>query len=78
MILPCTGCDSRYDVTGHQAGQQFRCRCGTVLVLDARLVDGGTSQVGKLTWPHCGAGVARRAKSCDHWASHLLLKATFF
>ena len=75
MILACTGCDSRYDVTGHQAGQQFRCRCGTVLVLDARMVDAASSQAAKLTCPHCGAGVAPTAKSCDHCASALLLKA---
>ncbi len=72
MILACTGCDSRYDVTGHQVGQQFRCRCGTILVLDARLVE---AHVGKLSCPHCGAGVAPTAKSCDHCASALLLKA---
>lgn len=75
MILACTGCDSRYDVTGHQVGQQFRCRCGTVLVLDARTVEAASSQVGLLTCPHCGAGVAPTAKSCDHCASQLLLKA---
>ncbi len=75
MILACTGCDSRYDVTGHQSGQQFRCRCGTVLVLDARMAEAAASQVGLLTCPHCGAGVAPTAKSCDHCASALLLKA---
>lgn len=75
MILACTGCDSRYDVTGHRAGQQFRCRCGTVLVLEARMVDAAASQAGLLTCPHCGAGVSPTAKSCDHCAHELLLKA---
>lgn len=75
MILACTGCDCRYDVTGHPIGQQFRCRCGTVLVLDARTVGASASQAGLLTCPHCGAGVAPTAKACDHCASQLLLKA---
>jgi Zn-finger nucleic acid-binding protein len=33
MILACPACDSRYDVTGHPAGQQLRCRCGAMMTL---------------------------------------------
>jgi len=69
MILACTACDSRYDVTGHEIGQRFRCRCGQVLTLEAR------TQAGRLTCPHCGAGVDPSAKRCDHCSSALLLKA---
>lgn len=70
MILACTGCDSRYDVTGHPIGQQFRCRCGVVTTLTAP-----SDQVGRLACPQCGAGVSPHAKACDHCASELLLKA---
>ncbi len=70
MILACQGCDSRYDVTGHPVGQQFRCRCGTITVLAAP-----SPQAGLLACPHCGAGVAPTAKACDHCAHQLLLKA---
>ena len=35
MILACTGCDSRYDVSGYAVGQAFRCRCGAVTELRA-------------------------------------------
>src|SRR6478672_11380312 len=70
MILACTACDSRYDVTGHPIGQQFRCRCGQVMKLEAP-----SSQAGLLACPQCGAGVAPTAKACEHCASELLLKA---
>ncbi|MBA3457142.1 MAG: zf-TFIIB domain-containing protein [Deltaproteobacteria bacterium] len=69
MILACPACDSRYDVTGHDVGQKFRCRCGEVVTLKANM------QAGMLACPHCGAGVATSAKTCDHCSSHLLLKA---
>ena len=68
MILACPACDSRYDVTGHDAGQRFRCRCGEVVTLEAK------TQAGLLACPNCGAGVAPTAKTCDHCSSHLLLK----
>lgn len=70
MILACTACDSRYDVTGHEIGQKFRCRCGTLLTLEAP-----SPQAGLLACPTCGAGVAPTAKACDHCSSQLLLKA---
>jgi Zn-finger nucleic acid-binding protein len=70
MILACTSCDSRYDVTGHQIGQKFRCRCGTMLTLDAP-----SPQAGLLACPQCGAGVSPTAKACDHCEAQLLLKA---
>jgi hypothetical protein len=70
MILACTGCDSRYDVTGYPVGQQFRCRCGTVLRLDEP-----SPQAGLLACPHCGAGVAPTASTCAHCTQQLLLKA---
>lgn len=69
MILACPACDSRYDVTGHEVGQKFRCRCGEVVTLAAKM------QAGMLACPQCGAGVATSAKTCDHCSSHLLLKA---
>lgn len=70
MILACPTCDSRYDVTGYPTGQQFRCRCGTVVTLQAP-----ATQAGMLTCPHCGAGVAEDAQRCDHCNTELLLKA---
>lgn len=70
MILGCSGCHSRYDVTGHAVGQQFRCRCGQVLTLEAP-----SPQAGLLACPHCGAGVAPTASSCQHCSNELLLKA---
>lgn len=70
MILACPSCDSRYDVTGHPLGQQFRCRCGTVTTLAAP-----SAQAGLLACPQCGAGVAPAAKACEHCAAELLLKA---
>ena len=33
MIVECSGCHLRYDVTGRPPGTQARCRCGTVFVL---------------------------------------------
>lgn len=69
MILACTGCDGRYDVTGHPIGQQFRCRCGAVMTLEAP-----SSQAGQLACPQCGAGVAPHAKACEFCAAELLLK----
>lgn len=70
MILACSGCDSRYDVTGHPVGQQFRCRCGTINTLEAP-----SSQAGLLSCPHCGAGVAPSATQCSFCTHELLLKA---
>ncbi len=69
MIVACAGCDSRYDVTGHPIGQQFRCRCGAMLTVEAP-----SSQAGQLACPHCGAGVSPAAKACAHCAAELLLK----
>ena len=68
MILACPACDSRYDVTGHDVGQKFRCRCGEVVTLQAN------TQAGMLACPNCGAGVSQSAKSCEHCSAHLLLK----
>ena len=70
MILACPTCDSRYDVTGYPAGQQFRCRCGTVVTLQAP-----ATQAGMLTCPHCGAGVSEDSQRCEHCNSELLLKS---
>jgi Zn-finger nucleic acid-binding protein len=70
MILACPGCDSRYDVTGHAVGQQFRCRCGAVMTLHA-----APPVAGELACPHCGAGVAPTASSCQHCSAELLVKA---
>ncbi len=70
MILACPGCDGRYDVTGHPAGQQFRCRCGVVMTLEAP-----SPQAGLLACPHCGAGVAPTASACAHCQHELLVKA---
>lgn len=70
MILACHACDSRYDVTGHPIGQKFRCRCGTILVLEAP-----SQQAGMLACPHCGAGVAPTSGRCVHCDQELLVKA---
>jgi Zn-finger nucleic acid-binding protein len=69
MILACSGCDGRYDVTGYPVGQQFRCRCGTVNTLEAQ-----GKQAGELSCPNCGAGVSPTASDCSHCSHHLLLK----
>lgn len=69
MILACSGCDGRYDVTGYPVGQQFRCRCGTINTLEAP-----SNQAALLACPHCGAGVAPTASSCAHCEHHLLVK----
>jgi hypothetical protein len=70
MILACSGCDGRYDVTGYPIGQQFRCRCGTINTLTAP-----SRQAALLKCPHCGAGVAENKSTCDHCTQHLLVKA---
>ncbi len=70
MLLACPSCDSRYDVTGHAIGQQFRCRCGTVITLAAP-----SPQAGLLACPQCGAGVTPTATTCAYCAAELLLKA---
>jgi len=70
MILACPSCDSRYDVSGHASGQQFRCRCGTLLTLEAP-----STQAAKLACPQCGAGVAPNEPRCGHCQTELLLKA---
>ena len=70
MILACPSCDSRYDVTGHAPGQQFRCRCGTLLTLKAE-----SAQAGLLACPQCGAGVSPTASKCEYCTAELLLKA---
>ncbi|MEJ7600436.1 MAG: zf-TFIIB domain-containing protein [Kofleriaceae bacterium] len=57
-------------MTGHPIGQQFRCRCGAVITLEAP-----SSQARLLTCPHCGAGVAPSAAACNHCNHELLLKA---
>jgi Zn-finger nucleic acid-binding protein len=69
MILACPTCDSRYDVTGYPAGQQFRCRCGTVTTLHAE-----SPSAGLLACPQCGAGVAPSSSSCAYCSAELLLK----
>src|SRR6185295_4262923 len=70
MILACPACDSRYDVTGHTVGQQFRCRCGGMMTLPAM-----PPSAGELACPHCGAGVAATASACAHCSAELLVKA---
>ncbi|MCX5744794.1 MAG: zf-TFIIB domain-containing protein [Proteobacteria bacterium] len=70
MILACAGCDGRYDVSGYDLGQQFRCRCGVITTLVAP-----SPQAGQLACPHCGAGVAPTVKSCAFCQAELLLKA---
>src|ERR1044071_765473 len=70
MILACPACDSRYDVTGHSVGQQFRCRCGALMTLPAM-----PPTAGELACPHCGAGVAATASACAHCTAELLVKA---
>jgi Zn-finger nucleic acid-binding protein len=70
MILACTSCDSRYDVTGHAIGQKFKCRCGTLLTLSVREAE----QAAKLACPQCGAGVSATDKTCTHCTTALMLK----
>src|SRR5438105_4516365 len=70
MILACPSCDSRYDVTGHALGQQFRCRCGTMMTLAA-----APAQAGLLACPQCSAGVSPTASRCEYCAAELLVKA---
>jgi Zn-finger nucleic acid-binding protein len=70
MILACSACDSRYDVTGHAVGQKFRCRCGTMMTLAA-----AEPVAGELGCPHCGAGVAATASRCGYCSAELLMKA---
>jgi Zn-finger nucleic acid-binding protein len=70
MILACPACDSRYDVTGHAIGQQFRCRCGQMMTLTAM-----PPVAGELACPHCGAGVSASASTCAHCSAELLVKA---
>jgi Zn-finger nucleic acid-binding protein len=70
MILACPTCDGRYDVTGHPIGQQFRCRCGTIITLEAP-----SRQADQLACPHCGAGVSETASTCTFCTAELLLKA---
>lgn len=70
MILACPTCDGRYNVTGYEEGQQFRCRCGTVLTLHAP-----SPQAGQLACPHCGAGVSPTASKCEYCSADLLAKA---
>jgi Zn-finger nucleic acid-binding protein len=69
MILACPTCDSRYDVTGHQDGQQFKCRCGTMMTLKE------PRTAGLLMCPHCGGGVSPTASKCQYCSEELLLKA---
>jgi Zn-finger nucleic acid-binding protein len=70
MIIACPACDSRYDVTGHSIGQHFKCRCGTMMTLEA-----ASTQAGLLACPQCGAGVAHDAAICAYCQAELLLKA---
>ena len=70
MILACPTCDARYDVTGYPAGQQFRCKCGTVTTLHAP-----SEQAGLLACPQCGAGVPPTSNKCSYCAAELLVKA---
>jgi Zn-finger nucleic acid-binding protein len=70
MIVACPGCDSRYDVSGYEVGQQLRCRCGQVFARQAV-----SAQAGMLACPHCGAGVAPTSPRCEHCSTELLLKA---
>jgi Zn-finger nucleic acid-binding protein len=68
MILACSACDSRYDVTGHAVGQKFRCRCGEMMTLER------APEAGQLACPHCGAGVPPTASACGYCSAELLLK----
>jgi Zn-finger nucleic acid-binding protein len=70
MILACTACDSRYDLTGYPEGQKFRCRCGTILELHAP-----SDEAGQLACPQCGAGCSPTSGTCAHCNTELLLKA---
>ncbi len=70
MILACPACDGRYDVTGQPIGQRFRCRCGTVITLEA-----GAPVAAQLSCPHCGAGVPSSASACLHCSAELMQKA---
>ena len=70
MILVCPACDSRYDVTGHRAGQLLRCRCGATMTLPAM-----AAAAGQLACPHGGGGVAETASTCGDCRAELRVKA---
>ncbi len=61
MIVECSGCQLRYDVTGRPPGTRARCRCGTVFVLPRP-----RSEAKALSCPGCGAPCPPSQTKCEY------------
>ena len=70
MIITCSGCNSRYDVTGRRAGTRARCRCGTVVTIP-KLSDSAEM----LRCPGCGAPSSPENVSCSYCQAVLAVVA---
>jgi Zn-finger nucleic acid-binding protein len=70
VIITCSGCNSRYDVTGRRAGTRARCRCGTVLCIPKSI-----DSAEMLHCPGCGAPTSPDDVSCSYCKAVLAVVA---
>jgi len=70
VVITCSGCHSRYDVTGRRAGSRARCRCGTVVSIP-KLSDSAEM----LHCPGCGAPSSPEGVSCPYCQAVLAVVA---
>jgi Zn-finger nucleic acid-binding protein len=70
MIVPCPGCQVRYDLSGRRVGSRVRCRCGTGFVVPRPEVEAGVLQCAA-----CGAPCAPGDSSCPYCRAVLAVVA---
>jgi len=72
LLVACRNCKLRYDATGRNVGQRFRCRCGNVVTIqrpkghDASVVHCST----------CGAAREEGSKACGYCGSDFTIHET--
>ena len=69
MIVACPKCDLRYDASGRRANDEFRCRCGTLIVVPA-----AASTAAAINCPSCGASVNPDSTICAYCDASLGLR----
>ena len=70
MIVECSGCKRRYDVSGRPAGSRARCRCGTVFTLPDP-----PKTPSALNCPQCAANVPIDSSTCQYCSASLAVRA---
>ncbi|MCB9562546.1 MAG: zf-TFIIB domain-containing protein [Kofleriaceae bacterium] len=70
MIVECSSCHARHDVSGFAPGTRARCRCGAEL-----LIPTPAAETGLLRCPQCGGAVAATDPQCGFCHAALLVRS---